>query len=140
MAYRISALALAVVNEIMAFGITAATHASTATAVTSSVSASTATSIVTPADQKLTALAKIMVDEVFGDRRQGVDADSVISDGRKLTKEINELAHYIAYSALHAAAVPENAPTPTDDVFFARITPMINNLSFRIVNEVSEIS
>jgi len=142
---RIAVLAIAVINEIMAFGMSAAARASNASTASAST---TATSVVSPANQKLTELAKIMIDEVFGYAKQGIDVDSVIRDGHTLSKEINKLAHFVAHSALHAAAVPQtdpNAPeepgaqvTATEEEFFARLTPLISNLSFRIVNEVSE--
>ena len=89
-----------------------------------------------PAEEKLTVLTKIMIDEVFGYSGQGIDIESVIRDGRCLSKEISKLAHFVAHSALHSAATPADELAATEEDFFERINPLINNLSFRIVNEV----
>ena len=100
----------------------------------------TTASVPSAAEQKLTALTKVLLDEVFASSRTPTDFANIIKGGEKLSEEITDIAHYVAHSAIHVAALPGDDSMPTNEQFFANLDPMINNLTFRIVTEVSVIS
>ena len=90
-------------------------------------------------DKKLSSLAKVMLDELYKASSVSSEVRGGVSDvyEGKFEEEMSTLANFLAQSALNSIVLSKDVVPPSYHEFYTKVEPMVDNLSFKIINEVS---